>query len=377
MSRLVLGTKRDDQRPLAHQKVLKDALCRLFGASARFRPFQLEAMQSLLDSYDTLLVLPTGTGKSLIYGLPPAALGAGNVSLVVTPLVALGKNQAKSLAEELDVDARLFTNSDASLEQQKKMADDIADPDGSIQVLITTPETLSRNMLLRGALSVASDLGKIFCVAIDEAHVAEPWGREFRPAYRQLPEILQVLDRKRIPMLACTASASKDAQMRIMDTLGIKKDCKVFVASADRAEIQLNVYPKELCVYPKELLDASEDPDQDPVVLKMAEYVEEGVCGLIFCRSKATVDRVASSLQAIDGLEDLVLAYHAGLESKVRERRQRAWEDGDVSVLVCTIAFGMGINKPDVRSVCTNFFPPLAPQHRMRHDQIAHICRSR
>ena len=370
MSRLVLGTKRDDQRPLAHQKVLKDALCRLFGASARFRPFQLEAMQSLLDSYDTLLVLPTGTGKSLIYGLPPAALGAGNVSLVVTPLVALGKNQAKSLAEELDVVARLFTNSDASLEQQKKMADDIADPDGSIQVLITTPETLSRNMLLRGALSVASDLGKIFCVAIDEAHVAEPWGREFRPVYRQLPEILQVLNRKRIPMLACTASASKDAQMRIMDTLGMKKDCKVFVANADRSEIQLSVYPKEL-------LDASEDPDQDPVVLKMAEYVEEGVAGLIFCRSKATVDRVASSLQAIDGLEDLVLAYHAGIDSKVRERRQRAWEDGDVSVLVCTIAFGMGINKPDVRSVCTNFFPPLAPQYRMRHDQIAHICRSR
>jgi ATP-dependent DNA helicase RecQ len=259
----------------------------------------------------------------------------------------LGKNQVRSLVDELEVDARLFTNTESAPEQQKKMAQDLVDEDGSIQVLVTTPETLSKNKMLRDALSIASDMNKIFCVAIDEAHVAEPWGRDFRPAYVYLAESLQILDRSKIPLYACTASADREAQLRILETLSMSMNAATFVASADRPEIQLAV------VY-KELLDAD---DRDSVVSKMAAYIKEDTCGLIYCRNKSTVDRVTSMLQSVEGFDELVLPYHAGLDQHVRRRNQEAWEEGDVSVLVCTIAFGMGINKRNVRYVL-HYDPP-------------------
>jgi ATP-dependent DNA helicase RecQ len=323
------------------------SLRELYGQDAQFRNFQLEAMLSLAEGVDTLLCLPTGTGKSLIYGLPPVALGPGFFSVVVTPLIALGKNQVRSLADELEVDARLFTNSSCTPEEQKKMAEDLKDEDGSIQVLITTPETLARNQLLRDALSIASDAGKLFCIAVDEAHVAHQWGHDFRPAYALLAETLQIIDRTRVPIYACTASANRDAQDAILETLSMSLNAARFVASADRPEIQLSV------VY-KELLDKNE---RDPVAKEMAAFITDDSCGLIYCRTKSTCDAVAKRLQCIEGLEERVGTYHADLDQRIRERNQAAWEEGDLNVLVCTVAFGLGVNKSNVRWVL-HYDPP-------------------
>ena len=325
---------------------LQAALNEVFGEHATFRANQLETMISLARCQDTLTCIPTGAGKTLAFALPPLALG-GCFSLVITPLIALGKNQARTLVDEMGIDARVWTNSESSKDEQEKMAADLQDGDGSIGVIITTPETVSRNTLLRNTLSIAADIGRIFCVAVDEAHVAWPWGSEFRPSYRNLPASLQIVDRSRVPMYACTASANRDARDQICETLGMALNTKQFVASADRPEIQMSV------VY-KELLDPNE---RDPVVSHMISYVRDGGSGIIYCRQKSTVDRVCSMLRSTAGLEDLVAPYHAGLDQRTRERHQEAWEEGDVPVLVATVAFSMGINKPDVRFVL-EYDPP-------------------
>ncbi len=309
-------------------------------------PTQQETMMSLARGFDTLTCLPTGTGKTLPFALPPLALG-GCFSLVITPLIALGTNQVKNLVDEMGVDARVWTNSESSKEAQEKMAADLQDEDGSIGVLITTPETIGRNNLLRSSLSIAGDKGRIFCVAVDEAHVAYPWGSEFRPSYRNLPAALQIIDRSRVPMYACTASANREARDQICEILGMALNANQFVASADRPEIQMSVVFKEL-------LDQNE---RDPVVQDMIRYVRVGGSGIIYCREKNTVDRVCSMLRCTAGLEDLVAPYHAGLDRRTRERHQEAWEEGDVPVLIATVAFSMGINKPDVRFVL-QYDPP-------------------
>lgn len=303
-------------------------------------------MLSLARGCDTLTCLPTGMGKTLPFALPPLALG-GCFSLVITPLIALGNNQMRTLVDEMGVDARVWTNSESSKDEQEKMAADLQDADGSIGVIITTPETVSRNTLLRNTLSIASDMGRIFCVAVDEAHVAYPWGSEFRPSYRNLPAALQIIDRSRVPIYACTASANRDARDQICETLGMALNTNQFVASADRPEIQMSVVFKEL-------LDPNE---RDPVVQDIVRYVRDGGSGIIYCRQKSTVDRVCSMLRSMAGLDDLVAPYHAGLDQRTRERHQEAWEEGDVPVLVATVAFSMGINKPDVRFV-VQYDPP-------------------
>jgi len=309
---------------------------------ANFRPYQLEAMIALSEGRDVLLVLPTSGGKSLVYSLPPVSI-PGTFSVVITPLLSLAKNQVRSLDEEFGVDAHMWS-SETPLASQKKLAADLMSEHGSVQVLFTTPESLERNQLLRDALSIASDMGKMFCVAVDEAHVVDPWGTDFRPSYLKLAYLIQALNN--VPVYACTATANQDSQDRICEVLCLKK-CVSLIGGFDRPEIQLNV-----CY--KELLDQSA---RDPTAHAMAAFLQENrTTGIIYCRNRITCDRVASILNA-QGIES-VLPYHAGLSQAERQFAQTEWEDGNVQCLVCTIAFGLGINKTDVRWVL-HYEPPL------------------
>ena len=306
-----------------------------------FRPYQLEAMVALSEGRDVLLVLPTAGGKSLIYSLPPVAV-AGLFSVVITPLLSLAKNQVRSLEEDFGVDARLWS-SETQVSSQKKIASDLVSESGSVQVVFTTPESFANNQLLRDSLSIASDMGKIFCVAVDEAHVADPWGSTFRPCFLLIAQHIQSLNN--VPVYACTATANETSQSRICEVLQLQK-CLTLIGGFDRPEIQLNV-----CY--KELLDSSA---RDPTAHAIAAFLrEQHSTGIIYCKNRMTCDRVSHILNA-EGIES-VLPYHAGLSQADRQYAQTEWEDGSIQCLVCTIAFGLGINKTDVRWVL-HYEPP-------------------
>jgi ATP-dependent DNA helicase RecQ len=324
---------------------LAETAASTFGFSS-FRPYQLEAIIELSKGKDVMLVLPTSAGKSLVYSLPPVALvETGTVSIVVSPLLSLARNQIRALDENFGIDARLWA-SETSLAQQKAIASDLVAEPGScsVQLLYTTPESLASNRLLKDALSISSDMNKLFCIAVDEAHVVDPWGHDFRPAYLKLHESLKALNN--VPVLACTATANQESQERIRSLLCMNANAAVFVGGFDRPEIQLNV------VY-KELLDQSQ---RDPTAHYMASFIQErNSSGIIYCRNRTTCDRLKNVLMSY-GVSS-VLSYHAGLSTTERDHAQEEWEDGEIKCLVCTIAFGLGINKSDVRWVL-HYEPP-------------------
>ena len=293
--------------------ILKDT----FGYDT-FRPLQREVIENILAGRDTLAILPTGGGKSLCYQIP--ALLFDGLTVVVSPLIALMKDQVEQL-RTAGVPA-LFLNSTLQPEEyQQNMA---WVREGRVRLLYVAPETLLTPRLFDLLSSV-----KVALLTIDEAHCISEWGHDFRPEYRQLADV-----RRRFPSAVClalTATATPRVRGDITTSLGFSQ-ANEFVASFNRANLYIEVQPKQ---------DAA---------IQTTRFLErfKDQSGIIYCFSRRQVDELAAYL-ARRGHS--VRPYHAGLEDDERRRNQEAFIRDDAQIIVATIAFGMGINKPDVRFV--------------------------
>ena len=283
-----------------------------------FRPLQAEIIANILARHDTLAVMPTGSGKSLCYQLP--ALLFDGLTVVVSPLIALMQDQVTQL-HELGVPAA-FLNSTLDYGDYLRTAGRARS--GEIKLLYTSPETL-----VRPETRVLLDRARVACLAIDEAHCISQWGHDFRPEYRQLLPV-----RQRYPTAACvafTATATERVQDDIKTILGFRAE-DTFVASYNRENLFLAVARRHNG--PAQVLAFLEAHRDQP--------------GIIYCSTRRGVDELAARLQA-QGWP--ALPYHAGLDDATRRRNQELFSRDKVSIMVATIAFGMGINKSNVRFV--------------------------
>ncbi len=285
-----------------------------------FRQGQREIIQNILDGRDTLAVMPTGGGKSLCYQIP--ALIFEGITVVVSPLISLMQDQVGALLEN-GVDAA-FLNSTLTLEEYKKTVRAIKS--GETKLLYVSPEGLATERV-KSILSEADV--PVSCVTIDEAHCISEWGHDFRPDYMEIAAF-----RKRFKdavCLALTATATKQVQADIVKNLKLKNPA-VLVASFNRSNIFLNVQPRT---------------DGLAQILEfLSEHKDES--GIIYCLSRKEVDSLTQELQE-RGIS--AMAYHAGLTDQERADHQNKFIKSQVDVIVATVAFGMGINKPDVRFV--------------------------
>ncbi len=307
------GVPGDEPDMAAAQQILNE----VFGYDD-FWPFQAEIIANILDRNDTLAIMPTGGGKSLCYQLP--ALLFEGLTVVVSPLISLMQDQVSQL-HEWGIPAA-YLNSTLTYGQYLATTRRIRG--GDVKLLYAAPETLLRpeTMLLLEQCAVA-------CLAIDEAHCISSWGHDFRPVYRQLIDA-----RRRLPQAVCfalTATATPRVRQDIKRQLAID-DAGQFVASFDRANLFLEVQPKHNG-YGQLLAFLEERRDQS---------------GIIYCATRRQVDELAASLTAAGWP---ALPYHAGLDSEARRVNQRRFSHDDVPIMVATVAFGMGIDKSNVRFV--------------------------
>ncbi|KAG1666881.1 hypothetical protein FOA52_013514 [Chlamydomonas sp. UWO 241] len=298
-----------------------------------FRAGQLEACKATLSGRDSILILPTGAGKSLTFMLPPLTVPHG-FTVVISPLLALAKDQVEA-ALELGIDTVYF-NSAASDQQKNSAIREVSDPETSLKLLYTTPESLA-NPRLHAALREAYDAGTIISFAVDEAHCVSEWGHDFRPAYLQLGHLRDVFTRT--PIACLTATCTAEVQRNVQSVLALRSPCLV-KASFNRVELAYSVRYKELFG----------DGSEDGVLQDLIEFVRarEGQTGIVYARLRKTVDSVSKALECAE-LD--AAPYHAGMDTMARARVQRNWSCGDTKVVVATVAFGMGINMATVRWV--------------------------
>lgn len=305
---------------------LKEALKKHFGFNS-FKGQQEEIITSLLDGKDTFVLMPTGGGKSLCYQLP--ALMQEGTAIVISPLIALMKNQVdaiRGLHEEEGIAHVL--NSSLNRAQVAQVLDDIAK--GVTKLLYVAPESLTKEEYVNFFKDV-----KISFFAIDEAHCISEWGHDFRPEYRNIKSIIQKIGEQ--PIIALTATATPKVQEDIQKTLGMT-DALVYKASFNRPNLFYEVRPKV---------------DIDKQIIKFIK-TRKGQSGIIYCLSRKKVEEMAQTLE-LNGIS--ALPYHAGLDAKTRAEHQDKFLMQDVDIVVATIAFGMGIDKPDVRFVIHYDFP--------------------
>ena len=304
----------------------REALKKFFGFD-KFKGEQEEVIEAILSGKNTFVIMPTGGGKSLCYQLP-AILSEGT-AIVVSPLIALMKNQVDAIrgfSQENGV--AHFLNSSLSRSEVVQVKQDIRD--GKTKLLYVAPESLTK----KDNIEFLTDITISF-FAIDEAHCISEWGHDFRPEYRRLKTIFgQIED---VPIIALTATATEKVQHDIQKNLGIQ-DAKVFKASFNRANLYYEVRPKQ--------------NTQKQII----QYVRrnEGKSGIIYCLSRKKVEEIAEMLQ-VNGIK--ALPYHAGMDAVQRADHQDKFLMEDVDVICATIAFGMGIDKPDVRFVIHHDIP--------------------
>ena len=300
---------------------LESALKHFFGYDT-FRPGQKKIIEAALQNKDLLTIMPTGGGKSLCFQLP--ALLRNGMTIVVSPLIALMQDQVDALQDN-GIDA---TYLNSTLEYDERRSRQIAILKDRIKLLYVAPERLLNERFGLFLERVQKDVG-ISAIAIDEAHCVSEWGHDFRPEYSKLKLIRQRYPQ--IPLQALTATATKRVRQDIIRQLDLRSP-EVHVASFDRSNIHYEVQPKDRNIYPK-LLRAIRN---------------ESGAGIVYCLSRNRVEEVARRLQH-DGID--ALPYHAKLPVTERNSNQTSFLRDDVRVIVATIAFGMGINKPDVRFV--------------------------
>jgi ATP-dependent DNA helicase RecQ len=307
---------------------LHQELKKYFGFS-EFKGLQEKVIKSIVANNDTFVIMPTGGGKSLCYQLP--ALIKEGTAIVVSPLIALMKNQVdaiRNISEHHGIAHVL--NSSLNKTQVKQVKEDISN--GVTKLLYVAPESLTKHEYI--------DFLKeenISFLAIDEAHCISEWGHDFRPEYRNLKNIIERIGED-IPIIGLTATATPKVQEDILKNLRIP-NATTFKASFNRPNLYYEVRPK------------TDDVDSD--IIKFVKK-NSGKSGIIYCLSRKRVEQLAQTLQ-VNGVK--AVPYHAGLDAKTRSKHQDMFLMEDIDVVVATIAFGMGIDKPDVRFVIHNDIP--------------------
>jgi len=303
-------------------KDIQQMLKKFFGFNS-FKGEQLKIIKSLLKGKDCFVIMPTGGGKSLCYQIP--ALMKEGTAIIISPLIALMKNQVDAIRNfGTDIGIAHFLNSSLNKNEIKIVKEDIVA--GKTKLLYVAPESLTKDE----NVDFFKDINISF-YAIDEAHCISEWGHDFRPEYRRIRSIINMIGQK-VPVIALTATATPKVQSDIKKNLGMDK-AEVYISSFNRANLYYEVRQKT--------------KDIDKEIVKFIRN-HEGKSGIIYCLSRKKVEELSAFLQAN---KINALPYHAGLESQVRINNQDAFLMEDANIIVATIAFGMGIDKPDVRYV--------------------------
>lgn len=305
---------------------LQECLQKFFGFDS-FKGQQEEIISSVLDGKDTFVIMPTGGGKSLCYQLP--ALVSEGTAIIVSPLIALMKNQVDALRNFGNEEGIAhFLNSSLNKTEIAKVKSDIKS--GKTKLLYVAPESLTKeeNIAFFNEITISF-------FAIDEAHCISEWGHDFRPEYRRLRPIIENIGK--VLIIALTATATPKVQQDIQKNLGMTK-ANVFKSSFNRNNLYYEIRPKQ------------------NVAKEIIKYIkgQQGKSGIVYCLSRKKVEELAETLK-VNGIK--AAPYHAGLEAKERAATQDAFLMEDIDVIVATIAFGMGIDKPDVRFVIHHDIP--------------------
>lgn len=302
---------------------LKHHLKEFFGFDS-FKGMQEDIIQTVVKGEDCFVIMPTGAGKSLCYQLP--ALILDGTAIIISPLIALMKNQVDSIRGFGDSDAVAhFLNSSLNKSETTKVKTDVST--GKTKMLYVAPETLKKDETIEFLKQV-----KVSFVAVDEAHCISEWGHDFRPEYRRIKQIVKAIDD--VPMMALTATATPKVQSDIQKNLNMN-DAKVFKSSFNRSNLYYEVRSKG---------------KKGQTLKEIIGFINQrrGKSGIIYCLSRKKVEELSEILVA-NGIS--ALPYHAGLDAKTRADNQDKFLMEEVEVIVATIAFGMGIDKPDVRYV--------------------------
>ena len=307
-----------------------------------FRPNQLEAINATLSGKDTFVLMPTGGGKSLCYQLP-SIIRSGKtrgVTVVISPLLSLMQDQVAHL-QKLKIQA-LLINSEVTTEHRKLVIDSLRDPqvEKFIQLLYITPEMISKNQMIIQAFHELHQRKKLARIVIDEAHCVSQWGHDFRPDYKLLGEVRGKFPG--VPVMALTATATENVKVDVIHNLGIHT-CEVLSQSFNRPNLIYEVRSKGKA---KDVLDS---------IASTIKTFYANQSGIIYCLSRKNCESIAEKLRA----EHKIMAhhYHAGMDPKEKSLVQKQWQAGSYHVIVATIAFGMGIDKPDVRFVIHHTIP--------------------
>jgi len=302
---------------------LKKSLKEFFGFDS-FKGMQEEVISTIMQGNDCFVIMPTGAGKSLCYQLP--ALISPGTAIIISPLIALMKNQVDAIRGFGESESIAhFLNSSLTKTQSEKVKADVTS--GKTKMLYVAPETLKKDETIEFLRSVTLSF-----VAVDEAHCISEWGHDFRPEYRRIKQIVKEIDD--VPMVALTATATPKVQLDIQKSLNMQ-DAEVFKSSFNRDNLYYEVLPKG---------------SKAQTMKDLISFVNKrkGKSGIIYCLSRKKTEDVAEILRA-NGVN--ALAYHAGLDAKTRAGNQDKFLMEDADVICATIAFGMGIDKPDVRFV--------------------------
>lgn len=307
---------------------LQDLLKKIFGFTS-FKGNQEAIIKNVLAGRDTFVIMPTGGGKSMCYQLP--AIISEGTAIIISPLIALMKNQVDAIRNfGSETSIAHVMNSSLTRQELTQVRSDLIN--GKTKLLYVAPESLNKeeNVDFFKGLNISF-------FAIDEAHCISEWGHDFRPEYRRLRPIIEAVDKK-VPIIALTATATPKVQLDIQKNLNMQ-NADLFISSFDRPNLYYEVRPKT-----------------NDVIKDIIKYVKNniGKSGIIYCLSRKKVEELAETLQ-VNGIK--ALPYHAGLETPTRVRNQDMFLMEEVDVIVATIAFGMGIDKPDIRFVIHHDIP--------------------